>query len=229
MALYGLKKPEFMTKDLWDKYMDNFLPILDSLKNHERFHLEERDFNVLDLINEVENGKIPLVEIKYPTAECTHHVIVRGFTGNKIKIVNPLNGFESYNIDDFEEKINIGYMKNFISLSKPEGLEVKLISAGLSASKGDSRGLCQVIDKYDENFAEGRILVASRTDPDMTPNMISSSGIITDQGGILCHAAIVSRELGIPCVVGTEKSTSLLETGDFVYLDADSGRIYLLK
>lgn len=228
MVLNGPKKPDFMPAELWKKYMDNFLPIIDSIKENPQFNLEKRNFTSRDLIDEINSDRVAITEIKYPDDSCTHHIVVYGFDENKIYIIDPISGPQTYSKDRLSDAVNIGYMKNFISLSKPKGLEVKLISEGLPASGGDAIGKCRVIGGYDPDFEEG-IIVAPRTDPEMTPNMISASGIITDQGGILCHAAIVAREIGVPCIVGAGNATSSLKNGDKVYLDGDSGRAYKLE
>ena len=73
------------------------------------------------------------------------------------------------------------------------------------------------------------ILVAGQTRPQLMPLIVKSSGIVTDEGGITSHAAIVSRELGIPCVIGTKIATQILKDGDIVELDADSGIIRILE
>ncbi len=73
---------------------------------------------------------------------------------------------------------------------------------------------------------KGDILVTTMTDPDYVPFMKLSNAIVTDRGGVTCHAAIVSRELGIPCVVGTENATKVMTTGEEYTVDARSGVIY---
>jgi len=73
------------------------------------------------------------------------------------------------------------------------------------------------------NFHKGEILVTRMTDPDWVPAMKIASAIITDQGSKTCHAAIVSRELGIPCIVGTEKATKMLKDGQEVTIDCSHG------
>ena len=67
------------------------------------------------------------------------------------------------------------------------------------------------------------------TNPFFTPLMEKAAGIITDEGGTLCHAAIVARELGIPCVVGTRKATKVLADNDLVEMDGKDGWVKLLK
>ena len=64
------------------------------------------------------------------------------------------------------------------------------------------------------------------TNPDMVVAMRNSAGIVTDVGGIICHAGIVSRELGLPCVVGTETATTTLVSGEIITVNGSTGRIY---
>jgi pyruvate,water dikinase len=73
-------------------------------------------------------------------------------------------------------------------------------------------------------FKKGEILVTNMTDPDWEPIMKVSGGIITNRGGRTCHAAIISRELGIPCVIGTNNATDVLKDGDEVTIDCSEGR-----
>lgn len=72
-------------------------------------------------------------------------------------------------------------------------------------------------------FRDGDILVTEMTHPEFVPLMKRAGAIVTDAGGILCHAAIVSRELKKPCVIGTQRATRMFKTGDRVYVDADMG------
>lgn len=74
-----------------------------------------------------------------------------------------------------------------------------------------------------ESFVDGEVLVASMTDPDWEPVLARAAAVVTDQGGRTCHAAIVSRELGIPCVVGTGVATSQLANGDMVTVSCAEG------
>jgi pyruvate,water dikinase len=95
------------------------------------------------------------------------------------------------------------------------------------AAVGDSvaTGTVCRIEHHDEmsRFQSGQILVAPMTDPDWVPLMKQASAIVTDQGGRTCHAAIVSRELGIPAVIGTGEATHHLGNGDVVTVDCSSG------
>ena len=108
----------------------------------------------------------------------------------------------------------------------------KVLVKGLPASPGMASGKCHVItDPKDiDEFKEGEVLVTMMTSPDWVPAMKKAVAIVTDAGGMTCHASIVSRELGIPCVVGTKsrsvEATSVLKTGDDITIDAQNGIVY---
>lgn len=106
--------------------------------------------------------------------------------------------------------------------------ERTVITKGLGASPGMASGTVKIINSTDEldKVQEGDILVTVMTTPDMVPAMKRANGIITDEGGVTCHAAIVSRELGIPCVVGTGEATSILPENSQVTLDGNKGIVW---
>lgn len=99
---------------------------------------------------------------------------------------------------------------------------------GLGASPGVVSGIVSKVNSAAEldKVKQGDILVTRMTDPNMVPAMKRAAGIVTDEGGMTAHAAIVSRELGIPCIVGTGKATSVLNDGDEITLDATNGVVY---
>ena len=108
----------------------------------------------------------------------------------------------------------------------------KVIVKGLPASPGNVAGRVHVIldpSRIDE-FKEGEILVTEMTAPDWVPAMKKAKAIVTDSGGMTCHASIVSRELGIPCIVGTksrgEAATTTIPDGIDVTIDATHGVVY---
>ncbi len=78
-------------------------------------------------------------------------------------------------------------------------------------------------------FKNGEILVSSMTIPDFLPAMKKAAAIVTNEGGVLCHAAILSRELGIPCIIGTQFATHILRDGDYVEVDANNGVVKFIK
>ena len=104
----------------------------------------------------------------------------------------------------------------------------EIILQGYGASPGIASGPVVIVSdaKDTSRVKEGDIMVSPMTNPDMVPAMRKVVGIITDEGGMTCHAAIVSRELGTPAVVGTKKATSLLKEGQIVTIDGEKGLIY---
>lgn len=107
---------------------------------------------------------------------------------------------------------------------------------GFSACPGEITGIVRLILHNKENIGndlskikEGEILVTDMTKPDMVLACKKASAIITDEGGILCHAAIISREFGIPCIVGTKIATNFFKTGDKVKVNANKGIIIKLQ
>ena len=101
------------------------------------------------------------------------------------------------------------------------------ILSGLGASPGIASGAVRTITKLDEldKVGEGDIIVTPMTTPDMVPAMKRAAGIVTEEGGMTSHAAIVSRELGVPAVVGTGEATSVLVDDQIVTIDGDRGAV----
>ena len=109
-----------------------------------------------------------------------------------------------------------------------EAAKAKVLARGLPASPGLATGKAKVIlDVHAaHDFQKGDILVTKMTDPDWVPLMKIAAAIVTDEGGMTSHAAIVSRELGIPAVVGTGNATSVIKDGQKVTVDAYRGIVY---
>jgi phosphohistidine swiveling domain-containing protein len=102
---------------------------------------------------------------------------------------------------------------------------------GITASSGKAMGPASIVISNTDfsKFKKNDVLIAAATRPDYVPLMKQASAIVTDEGGLLSHAAIVSRELKIPCVVGTNKATQVLKDGDLVEVDADKGIVKILR
>ncbi len=102
---------------------------------------------------------------------------------------------------------------------------------GVVACKGFVRGRVKIIEKKEDlvKIEEGDILVACMTNANYIQGMRKAGAIVTDEGGITCHAAIVSRELGKPCITGTKYATTLFKDGDLVEVDAVRGVIIVLQ
>jgi pyruvate,water dikinase len=104
----------------------------------------------------------------------------------------------------------------------------KPLIQGLAASAGRATGNVRVLESPDQGdqLLQGEILVARMTSPDWVPTMRRAGALVTDGGGTTCHAAIVSRELGVPCVVGARTATTVLRTGELVTVDGSEGAVY---
>ncbi len=103
---------------------------------------------------------------------------------------------------------------------------------GMSAMKGKCSGRVKIVlsPKIEgAKFEEGDILVTSMTKPEFAPLLQKAKAFITDQGGVACHAAIVARELGKPCIIGTKIATKVLKDGDLVEVDAERGVVTIIK
>ncbi len=116
---------------------------------------------------------------------------------------------------------------------KPEEVRVvserRIVVKGLPASPGAWTGKAKVVRSVEEAsrlIEKGDILVTVMTNPDWVPYMRLAGAIVTDEGGMTCHAAIVSRELGIPAIVGTGNATKVMETGKEYTVDATTGVVY---
>lgn len=142
--------------------------------------------------------------------------------GNILTIITPEKGLEVYFAQDAKNK----YESEIAEINS----DVTEFSGHTANGRGKISGEVFVfrwgmedINQRIYEFPEGKILVAGQTVPQFMPALRKAKAIITDEGGMLCHAAIVSRELGIPCIVGTKIATQVLKDGDLVEVDADHG------
>lgn len=127
--------------------------------------------------------------------------------------------------EEFIKKFIFGKIGNKIFSEKIEQIK------GVVASPGFAKGMARIIFGVEDltKVKKGDIMVAITTHPDFVPAMHKARAVITDEGGLTSHAAIVSRELGIPCIVGTKIATKILKDGDLVEVDANKGIVKILK
>ena len=113
-------------------------------------------------------------------------------------------------------------------VSEEQAERGELILQGLPASHGVVTGKVEIISGLEElgKVQAGEILVTKMTNPEYVPAMKRAGAIVTDEGGMTSHAAIVSREMGIPCIVGTINATEKLKDGDIITVDATKGAVY---
>lgn len=120
--------------------------------------------------------------------------------------------------DQIDQELFFGSQKN-----------VKVIT-GTPASPGLVRGIVHIVNSFADlgSFKQGKILVTNNTTPDFVPVLKKAKAIITEQGGITTHAAVISRELRVPCIIGAKFATRVLKNGDMVEVDAYKGTIKIL-
>lgn len=104
----------------------------------------------------------------------------------------------------------------------------KVLLRGIPASPGKVSGRVKILQSPQDGqkMKEGEILVTKTTNPLFTPSLMKASGVVTDFGGALCHAAIVARELAIPAVVGAKKATKILKDDMEIIVDGTKGILY---
>jgi phosphohistidine swiveling domain-containing protein len=159
-------------------------------------------------IEEIESGILPSLSI---LKERDQGFI---YTDEKLFGVNELSSIEDH--------YNIKLQNNIIE--KTEILKGDIACMGIAQGYVKRvMGLRNIID-----FKEGDILVSPMTMPDFLPAMKKAAAIVTDEGGITCHAAILARELNKPCIVGTGIATSVFKNGDLVEVDANNGEIKII-
>ncbi|MDP2908874.1 MAG: phosphoenolpyruvate synthase [Nanoarchaeota archaeon] len=107
-------------------------------------------------------------------------------------------------------------------------IEAEALVQGQGVSQGIGSGAVKIVRGIEDlgKVLKGDVLVTRMTNPDMVPTMQRASAIVTNEGGSTCHAAIVSREMGIPCIVGTENATKILKENDIVTVDGSAGKVY---
>ena len=238
---YFYSKTEFFYTDLIDpKKMAISVEEFDKLKLSGRSYLNKILFEgegyIRSLIRKIstQTGALELDLLNYSVAE----VILLVKSGERVSeqtISDRHVYFDSQDLKLFGEKSK-ELTNKFLSLYR----EISNTIKGVTAYKGKVTGRAFVFPIDFKNFhkmseavhemKEGEILVAETTAPEIIQACKKASAIITNQGGMLSHAAIVSRELRIPCIVGTDKDVILnIKTGDDLEVDADSGLIKIIS
>lgn len=107
----------------------------------------------------------------------------------------------------------------------------KNVISGTVANKGKVRGTARILLSYEDIYKvqKGDIIIATMTTPDYISAMEKASGFVTDEGGVTCHAAILSREFDVPCIVGTINATKEIKDGQLIELDAYNGKVYAVE
>jgi len=130
----------------------------------------------------------------------------------------------------FESELDEFLDKAGFTIQKETEINTNVIK-GAIANKGQAKGIAKVILNREQlpKIKVGEILVAPMTTPWYLPAMQKAIAFVTDEGGVTCHAAIISREMNKPCVIGTKIATQTIKDGDLIEVDADNGLIKILK
>lgn len=191
--------------------------------------LEQHYQHAQDVEWGVENGKVYIVQTRAVTTlksnEKRNAVEKIGEKQEEIteetaeKIDEPATPQEAY--------LQRGESRAMNEVEVEKGEETALVQ-GLPASPGLASGPVRLVMDIKELYKvkKGDVLVTQMTTPDYVPAMKRACAIVTDEGGTTAHAAIVSRELGVPCIVGTTNATQVLHEGEIVTVDADHGCVY---
>ncbi len=151
------------------------------------------------------------------------------------EVINLLEGTISLDIKEINNRMRaLAFIKEHNKLILLSGDKVKRVTQkttkvamvkGAVASKGRAKGRAKLLYEVEDmpKIQKGDIIISPMTRPHFVPALRKASGIITDFGGILCHAALISREFGIPCVVGTKNATKVFKDGDLIELNAYEG------
>lgn len=130
-----------------------------------------------------------------------------------------------------KSKLKISYKKENYDLQKESDSERSTNLTGIIAQNGIATGKIKIVNTLNDmkGFEKGEVIVSINTNPALMPALILCSAIVTDEGGTLSHAAIIARELKKPCIVGTKNATKILQNGYLVEIDANKGKITILK
>jgi phosphohistidine swiveling domain-containing protein len=194
---------------------------------------------ITEFLKEISRRKnIAVEDLTYYSLDDKENCEVSRFlqTGKKLDLTERKKGYFIYyhakgGIENFEGKKAQELVRPYMEVKIDKNMRE---FSGLVVSQGTNplvSGKAKIIitPKQMGHMNKGDILVASMTSPDFIVAIRKASAIVTDEGGMTCHAAIVSRELKIPCIVATRIATKLLKDNDLVEVDADHGRVKILK
>ncbi|MFA6445808.1 MAG: PEP-utilizing enzyme [Candidatus Paceibacterota bacterium] len=219
MFMQSLIELRDMRKDCIMKSVTGFYKVAE--KMFQDAGIVEKDLILFVSVDELKRGSKYLRE--------NYSLIVKRRNGISLLVHDDnIQELEYGPTEDNQEIMNIFHKGHFAENTFTNSGEIK----GQSGSKGIVRGVARIIlDVVDgkKRLGVGEILVTGMTRPEYVPLMKISGGIITDEGGITCHAAIVSRELNKPCVIGTKIATRILKDGNLVEVDANKGIIRIIK
>ena len=166
---------------------------------------------------------LSLMEVRFMLPE----EVKKALLLNKVnrKVIKQRTKYCVYYTEKGQDKMFIGGKAKEIAKATKRKVEKVIEFKGQTGCIGKAKGIVKIIYRPRDmsKMKKGDILVSIATDPDIVQAMKKAAAIVTEQGGVTSHAAIVSRELNIPCVIGTKIATKVLKDGDLVEVDANKG------
>ncbi|MBC8500276.1 MAG: hypothetical protein ISS25_02570 [Nanoarchaeota archaeon] len=226
------KREELLSKLNPPKDMKKIFDVLSAFtyyKDHIRENLNRYHFMTRPYLEKVSKS------IGLKGLECTELLPwdVTKLIKEKKKFKGKLLGESNYALLSIRDKVIVKKGKEAVNLheyaiSCERKKEDKV--EGIGTSPGKVRGRVKLIFRPRHYYGEKDVvLIAPMTNPDLIPAMRNAVAIVTNEGGVTCHAAIVSRELGIPCIVGTKYATKVFKNDELVEVDANKGFIRKIK
>lgn len=171
-------------------------------------------------------------DLAYFTSQEIINALDRSLKLKKSVALSRQKGFLIYaNKGKIEVTADVLEIRKFVKKNVEAGKAATKEIKGIVASKGLGQGKVRIVFGIKDlnKVKRGDVMVAITTHPDFVPAMHRASAIVTDEGGLTSHAAIVSREMGVPCIVGTKTATKMLKDGDVVKVDANNGIVTVIK
>lgn len=222
--------------DEWMRRLNQFPDVSDRIRllqdllfwKNERIDIQFlSDYRVRGLFQELANRmSIELHELVFLSyAEIENWLTAKSLRLDKSTIARRAKGYD-YLVDEGRVSISTEFVLEDANFEPGDVREIR----GETANPGKAEGIVKVVSGMDDisKIEKGDVLVTSMTRPEMIMALEKAAAFVTDQGGRLCHAAIVSREMNKPCIIGTEFATQILKDGQRVQVDADEGVVRLV-
>ncbi len=232
-----VKKQQQLVKELKiDSYHQKLFKVLRTcayIQDFKKEHFTKSHYEIMPVIREVaKRFKVTEVQARFYAPDELKKALLDNKLISQLRLELRYNYSVQYWYQD-RFKVYEGQEAKKIFNKEAKKVAVRDITSltGVIASAGKYVGRVRVIllPKELKEFRAGEILVAQMTSLDYVLAMKKAGAIITDRGGVTCHAAVVSRELGVPCVVGTQNATKVLKTGELVEVNANHNSVKILK
>ena len=215
-------------KDLDKRSFDLCVEMRGKLENVHKFGMskEEEWLSILEKQSEIKKGSLKNLTIDEFRIFLDKKELPQDIDNRRSFLLMKIS-YDGYNFYTSEEKESV---LEKIGQTKVKNVNIDIIK-GIKSFGGVVKGRVKIVKTVEgaSRVEEGDILVSSMTDPRYLVAMKKASAFVTDEGGILCHAAIVARELKKPCIISTKIATQVLKNGDIIEVDANRGIVKILN